>query len=214
MHACGVCYTASGSFAPHSIVKQNSWHRLTLQRQQCQRACSFKVSARLEPPGQAISNTGPYSARSNLSDKDGTARPQTRVPANDRAALSSSNPRPPVTPSVVRSYEVPLWDAMKFNGPAPEIINGRLAMIGIITAAFNEANYSQTVLQQVHHVPVRIAAAVVIVTYSSLVPILKGAKSEAFGAFTPRAEITNARAAMLGFAVLLLLENKSAVPFF
>ena len=140
-------------------------------------------------------------------------------------------------------------DAMKFNGPAPEIINGRLAMIGIITAAFNEANYSQTVLQQVPHVPVRIAAAVAIVTYSSLVPILKGAKSEAFGelclhsvvftigrlcgicklsllktntalqcndagAFTPRAEITNARAAMLGFAVLLLLENKSAVPFF
>ena len=34
------------------------------------------------------------------------------------------------------------------------------------------------------------------------------------GVFTPRAEITNARAAMLGFAVLLLLENKSAVPFF
>ena len=137
-------------------------------------------------------------------------------------------------------------DAMKFNGPAPEIINGRLAMIGIITAAFNEANYSETVLQQVPHVPVRIAAAVAIVTYSSLVPILKGAKSEAFGelsmrsfmftgslaftncllrtysafacndagVFTPRAEVTNARAAMLGFAVLLLLENKSAVPFF
>ncbi len=34
------------------------------------------------------------------------------------------------------------------------------------------------------------------------------------GIFTPRAEITNARAAMLGFAILLLLENKSGVPFF
>lgn len=34
------------------------------------------------------------------------------------------------------------------------------------------------------------------------------------GIFTPRAEITNARAAMLGFAILLLLEHKSGVPFF
>lgn len=34
------------------------------------------------------------------------------------------------------------------------------------------------------------------------------------GIFTPRAEITNARAAMLGFAALLFLENTSNVPFF
>ena len=72
-------------------------------------------------------------------------------------------------------------DALKFNGPAPEIINGRLAMLGIVAAAFNEANYSQTVVQQVPHVPLRIAVLIAVVTYSSLVPILKGAKSEAFG---------------------------------
>lgn len=34
------------------------------------------------------------------------------------------------------------------------------------------------------------------------------------GPFTPRAEITNGRAAMLGFAILVLLESKSGVPFF
>ena len=56
-------------------------------------------------------------------------------------------------------------------------------MLGIVVAAFNEANYSQTVVQQIPHVPVRIAVLVAIVTYSSLVPILKGAKSEAFGEF-------------------------------
>jgi hypothetical protein len=50
--------------------------------------------------------------------------------------------------------------------------------------------------------------------YASLVPILKGAKREAFGIFTPRAEVTNARAAMLGFGLLLILESKSGVPFF
>jgi hypothetical protein len=34
------------------------------------------------------------------------------------------------------------------------------------------------------------------------------------GPFTPRAEVTNGRAAMLGFAVLLALEAKAGVPFF
>jgi hypothetical protein len=34
------------------------------------------------------------------------------------------------------------------------------------------------------------------------------------GFFTPRAEITNGRAAMLGFAVLAALEYKAGVPFF
>lgn len=44
--------------------------------------------------------------------------------------------------------------------------------------------------------------------------VLKLCDNACSGIFTPRAEITNARAAMLGFAVLLLLEQKSAVPFF
>ena len=70
---------------------------------------------------------------------------------------------------------------MKFNGPAPEIINGRLAMLGIVAAAINEANYSETVAQQVPHVPIRLMLMTLLVSYSSLVPILKGAKSEAFG---------------------------------
>ena len=70
---------------------------------------------------------------------------------------------------------------MKFNGPAPEIINGRLAMLGIIAAAVNEVKYSETVAQQVPHVSVRLVLMTLLVSYSSLIPILKGAKSEAFG---------------------------------
>ena len=72
-------------------------------------------------------------------------------------------------------------DAMKFNGPGPEIINGRLAMIGILAAAVNESAHAETIIQQVPHVPVRTVALCLLVTYSSLIPILKGAKSEAFG---------------------------------
>jgi hypothetical protein len=36
----------------------------------------------------------------------------------------------------------------------------------------------------------------------------------AAGWFTPRAEFTNGRAAMIGWAVLLWLESKAGVPFF
>ena len=54
-------------------------------------------------------------------------------------------------------------------------------MIGILAGAANEINYSETVLQQVQHVPIRILVFTAIVVYSSLTPILKGAKSEAFG---------------------------------
>jgi hypothetical protein len=34
------------------------------------------------------------------------------------------------------------------------------------------------------------------------------------GAFSPRAEIASARAAMLGFGILMALEYKAGVPFF
>ncbi|DBA84686.1 TPA: hypothetical protein ACH3X1_005942 [Trebouxia sp. C0004] len=186
-----------------------------ISSRQSQPLSDVVTRSRLRSSTQAsISGNGSYDARPVTADRDGTAGPQMQVPVADRKALSSSKPRPLVTPSVIRSYEVPLWDAMKFNGPGPEIINGRLAMIGILAAAVNESAQAETISQQVPNVPVRIVGLSLLVTYSSLVPILKGAKSEAFGIFTPRAEITNARAAMLGFAILLLLEHKSGVPFF
>ena len=37
-----------------------------------------------------------------------------------------------------RAVEPAATDAMRFNGPAPETINGRLAMIGFVTGAMNE----------------------------------------------------------------------------
>ena len=51
---------------------------------------------------------------------------------------------------------------------------------------------------------------------TGVVAFLEGMKTTLLlaGIFTPQAEITNARAAMLGFAILLLLESKSGVPFF
>lgn len=54
-------------------------------------------------------NGSAYPKQSVISDRDGTLGPQSRVPTDDMVALNSSVSRPPLTPSVIRSYEVPLW---------------------------------------------------------------------------------------------------------
>lgn len=65
---------------------------------------------RLTVSRASIPNNGSGYPRQTLrSDRDGTLGPQSRPPADDMVALSSSAPRPPPTPSVLRSYDVPLW---------------------------------------------------------------------------------------------------------
>lgn len=103
---------------------------------------------------------------------------------------------------------------MKFNGPAPELVNGRLAMLGVLWVAPTEASTGETALSQFIHAPWWTYAWLAVWVYATLAPLLKGAKMEPFGIFTPRAEVTNGRAAMLGFVILMVLEWKSGVPFF
>ncbi|KAI8466054.1 MAG: hypothetical protein J3K34DRAFT_485531 [Monoraphidium minutum] len=132
------------------------------------------------------------------------------------AAASTSGAVPASTPgsSYIRRSDVSLFDALKFNGPAPEIINGRLAMIGMLLVARGEAQTGQTALALLQSAAPWQYALVGLWVYASMVPVLKGARHEAFGMFTPRAEFTNGRAAMIGWAVLLWLESKAGVPFF
>jgi len=87
-------------------------------------------------------------------------------------------------------------------------------MIGFLSAAVKESETGETVLSQLSHISVGTCLMLALWVYASLVPILKGVKQEAFGPFSPRAEITNGRAAMLGFAALVFLEYKAGVPFF
>mmetsp|Transcript_29325 Transcript_29325/g.82718 ORF Transcript_29325/g.82718 Transcript_29325/m.82718 type:complete len:206 (+) Transcript_29325:257-874(+) len=118
-------------------------------------------------------------------------------------------PRP-----MIKSKTVSLFDAMKFSGPAPEIVNGRLAMVGFLAAAMNEVTTGDTVEKQILEAPVTVGVFVLVVVYASLVPIMKGVKNEAFGFMSPRAETTNGRAAMLAFAVMVALELRTGIPFF
>ncbi|KAF8072428.1 Low molecular mass early light-inducible protein HV90 [Scenedesmus sp. PABB004] len=143
------------------------------------------------------------------------AAPEAR-PASPAAVpqpLPSSPPPPPAAPPLPppgRSF----FDVMKFNGPGPELIQSRLAMVGILAAARREAVTGAPLAAQLADTPPAVWAALGLIVYASLVPMLKGARHEAFGVFSPRAELTNGRAAMLGFAVLAALEWRAGVPFF
>lgn len=76
-------------------------------------------------------------------------------------------------------------DVLKFNGPGPELINGRLAMLGFLAVAQGEVHTGNTVLQQALTTPVWVYAGLLLWVYASLVPMLKGARHEAFGKFGP-----------------------------
>eukprot|EP01024_Parvocaulis_polyphysoides_P061322 TRINITY_DN677_c0_g1_i3.p3 TRINITY_DN677_c0_g1~~TRINITY_DN677_c0_g1_i3.p3 ORF type:complete len:126 (-),score=32.44 TRINITY_DN677_c0_g1_i3:209-550(-) len=97
-------------------------------------------------------------------------------------------------------------DLMAFSGPAPEIINGRLAMLGFVAAVFAELGSGASVLKQWSIEPTLINATFLLFIIASFVPLVKNVEEQSFGPFTPKAERWNGRAAMIGFAALLGIE--------
>jgi hypothetical protein len=95
-----------------------------------------------------------------------------------------------------------------------ELINGRLAMMGFLWATIQEAQTGDMFLSQALHAPVYHYLWALLWVYASMVPIMHGALLEPFGPFTPRAEIANGRAAMIGIVGVAALEYSSGVPFF
>lgn len=119
----------------------------------------------------------------------------------------------------VRSFRVSPWVAMRFNGPVPERVNGRLAMLAFMYIAQREMETGQTVIQQALQLPTNygawpLVALMLVMVYAAFPPALAGAREENFGFFTVAAEKTNGRAAMLGLATLAALEWHSGFCFF
>eukprot|EP01023_Acetabularia_acetabulum_P006224 TRINITY_DN125_c0_g2_i1.p1 TRINITY_DN125_c0_g2~~TRINITY_DN125_c0_g2_i1.p1 ORF type:complete len:317 (-),score=90.35 TRINITY_DN125_c0_g2_i1:464-1342(-) len=114
----------------------------------------------------------------------------------------------------IMDKQITMTEAMSFSGPAPETINGRLAMLGFISALGAEAGSGQSIADQLAAAPLPIAITFATFVTASIIPIVKGTDEEAtLGPFTPQAEVLNGRLAMVGMLALLAIEASKGGAF-
>jgi hypothetical protein len=128
------------------------------------------------------------------------------------------DPTEETTNSTLKAKAKPrLWDALAFSGPAPERINGRLAMVGFVSALAVEASRGGGLLSQASSGSglAWFAATAAVLSVASLVPLLQGESAEArSGEFmSADAELWNGRFAMLGLVALAATEYITGAPF-
>ena len=104
---------------------------------------------------------------------------------------------------------------------APELINGRLAMVGFFAAISAEITSHETIFTQFGDAKPQILAFSVLITIASIIPIVRGSAifddggGEGFRpGFNITNELINGRAAMLGIAMLVLYELGAKAPLF
>ena len=86
---------------------------------------------------------------------------------------------------------------MAFDGAAPELINGRLAMVGFLAALGAELSSGEGVIMQLNDAPGPVLVTFSLIAAATFFPLLEGQKPDAqnTGPFTAAAEMLNGRAA-------------------
>jgi len=139
--------------------------------------------------------------------------------AEPAAEETTAAPSTPLTakPKAAAAARPGLWDALAFSGPAPERINGRLAMVGFVSALAVEASRGGGLLSQAGSGSglAWFAATAAVLSVASLVPLLKGESAEgrSGGVMSADAELWNGRFAMLGLVALAVTEYITGAPF-
>ncbi|GBF92647.1 hypothetical protein Rsub_05016 [Raphidocelis subcapitata] len=116
---------------------------------------------------------------------------------------AAAAPAAPAAPAAVS-----FGNLMAFSGPAPEIINGRLAMLGVVAALAAEFSSGESVLKQLGEEPTGIVLVFGLIIAASFAPLLSNVlpSAKSLGPFNSKAEMLNGRAAMIGIAALLAIE--------
>ncbi|KAH7661451.1 Chlorophyll A-B binding protein [Dioscorea alata] len=137
-----------------------------------------------------------------------TPTPQTVLKT---ATPTSTSPTPKPTAKVSTKFS----DVLAFSGPAPERINGRLAMIGFVAALAVEVARGQDLVEQLMNggLPWFLGTAVLF-SVASLVPLFKGVtvQSRSGDLMSSDAELWNGRLAMLGLVALAFTEYLKGGP--
>lgn len=103
---------------------------------------------------------------------------------------------------------------MSFDGPGPEVINGRLAMIAFTTAMATEFASGLNVIEQFKLAPIPIIGVFLTIWAASLVPLYRGNSITKNGSFNFTNELINGRAAMIGFAIMVVVESLKHTTIF
>jgi hypothetical protein len=142
---------------------------------------------------------------------------ETSASSSSTSSLTTPSAAPAATPTPKKPASPGLWDALAFSGPAPERINGRLAMVGFVSALAVEASRGGGLLSQAGSGSglAWFAATAAVLSVASLVPVLKGDSAEARsgGVMSANAELWNGRFAMLGLVALAFTEYLTGAPF-
>ncbi|KAF6173389.1 hypothetical protein GIB67_027084 [Kingdonia uniflora] len=154
-------------------------------------------------PGQARS-VGFHVRCMAENQPESSTTPETN-PIRTPAPAAFTPPPPPPKPKVSTKFS----DVLAFSGPAPERINGRLAMIGFVAALGVELARGDDLLTQLGNGGVLwFVGTTVLLSLASLIPLFKGVsvESKSEGLMTSNAELWNGRLAMLGLVALVLTE--------
>ncbi|CAL1396565.1 unnamed protein product [Linum trigynum] len=136
----------------------------------------------------------------------------TVVPPTTSQIPTTPTPPKPQAPKASTKF----GDVLAFSGPAPERINGRLAMVGFVAALAVELSRGQGVFTQISEGgSTWFVATSVLFTLASLIPLFKGVtvESKSKGLMTSDAEMWNGRFAMLGLVALAFTEYVKGAPF-